>query len=471
MPRRIRLVAFLAAPLLAASVAVIDPVRAEAAPGGVVQCKTSGSVNGPCKLPDSVDVLLKGSAGSAGGAQDLAVASNFGLLLPGGNGKYQFICEEVFGGRIGDRSKVAPDGRIYVPALDGLYSSSDGCGWTQAKGPLMGQSVWDVAFDPMTSGRLWVVGGDQRQLGLSTDGGATVTTKYTFADGLRFIRVMVAPSDPRTIYLTGYKTKIPLVLAVSSDGGDTWAIDDNASTGVADANQVMDILGVAPDDPKTVYFVATNQNGDEVWKSTTSGHAPVKILTLPDEGQQYGFTFGARATDLYVGSRDPLETQGKPPATLFVSHDGGKTWTQSPSSEMGPRFRCLRWADGKLYACAGDQSNGDSFLLGASTDDGKSWTKVMGLSDLQGARKCVADRCVATASWLCESYGICDGFVRELPPPPADAAPPQGPMVSPGGGKKGCALGGPAAPGAGSTLLLLALIAGARRRRGGRTPR
>jgi hypothetical protein len=198
----------------------------------------------------------------------------------------------------------------------------------------------------------------------------------------------------------------------------------------------------------------------------------VKILTLADEGQQFGFTFGARPTDLYVGSRDPLETLGKPPATLYVSHDAGRTWTTSPSTEKGPRFRCLRWGEGKLYACAGDQSNGDSFLLGSSTDDGKNWTKVMGLSDLQGARICVADRCVATASWLCESYGICDGFVRELPPAPPDAAPPQGPIVSPGGGgKKGCALGGPVAPGAGTTLLLLALFAGARRRQGGREAR
>jgi photosystem II stability/assembly factor-like uncharacterized protein len=464
MSRRIRLVAFLA-PLLAVPFAVLDPGRLEAAPG-VVQCKTTN--NGPCKLPDSVDVLLKGGATS-----DLAVASNFGLLLPSGGGNFQFICEEVFGGKIGDRTKVAPDGRIYVPALDGLYSSADGCAWTQAQGPLMGQSVWDVAFDPMTSGRLWLIGGDPRQLGLSTDGGLTVTSKYTFPEALRFIRVTVAPSDPRTIYLAGYKTKVPLVLAVSTDGGATWAIDENASLGVADANQVVDILGVAPDDPKTVYFAATNQNGDEVWKSTTSGKAPVKILTLADEGQQFGFTFGATAADLYVGSRDPLETVGKPPATLYLSHDGGKTWTQSPSPDKGPRFRCLRWADGKLYACGGDQSNGDAFLLGASTDDGKSWTRVMGLSDLKGARKCVADRCVATASWLCESYGICDGLVREMPPLPPDAAAPQGPIVTPpaGGGKKGCTFGGPAAPGAGTTLLLLALIAGARRRRGGREPR
>jgi hypothetical protein len=461
MSRRIRPLAFLA-PLLVAHAAV-DPGLAAAAPGGVVQCKST--VNGPCKLPDSVDVLLKG------GGPALSVASNFGLLLPGSNGKFQFICEEVFGGKIGDRSKVAADGRIFVPALDGLYSSADGCSWTQAQGPLMGQSVWDVAFDPMTSGRLWVVGGDPRQLGLSTDGGLTITSKYTFPETLRFIRVMVAPSDPRTIYLSGYKTKVPLILAVSTDGGATWAIDENASGGVADANQVMDILGVAPDDPRTVYFVATNTNGDQVWKSTTSGHAPVKILTLADEGQQFGFTFGARSTDLYVGSRDPLETVGKPPATLYVSHDAGKTWTLAPSSDQGPRYRCLRWGDGKLYACAGDQNNGDTFLLGSSTDDGKSWTKVMGLSDLQGARSCVADRCVATASWLCESYGICDGFVRELPPRP-DAAPPSGPIASPGGGgKKGCAYGGPAAPGGGTALLLLASIAGVSRRRRGRRER
>jgi hypothetical protein len=444
MPRSICLAAFLAASLLAGA------GRSQAAPLPGPACKA----NGPCRLPDSVDILLKG-----GTVKDLVLASNFGLLLPSTEGHgYQFVCEEVFGGRIGDRSKVGPDGKSYVPALDGLYSSADGCAWKRADGALSGMSVYDVAFDPSVPGKLWAVGGDPRVLGVSTDGGQSLTAKLTFPEPLRYIRVVLAPSDPRIIYLAGYKTKVPLVLAVSTDGGDTFTTDENASAGMADANQVVDLLGISPSDPKTVYFVATNENGDEIWKSTAMGKAPVKILTLDAQGQQFGFTFGADAATIFVGSRDPLETVGKPPAWLYVSHNAGETWDKHPSMDNGPRFRCLRWGEGKLYACAGDQNNGDTFLVGSSTDEGKTWTPVVTLADLQGARSCVADKCVATASWLCETYGICGGLNRDGKPPKADAGVPIAPK------KKGCTFGGAGRPG-GAVALLLAGLAAVRLRR------
>jgi photosystem II stability/assembly factor-like uncharacterized protein len=445
MPGRIGLALFLAAALLGWSPSL---QAAGYAPGP--QCKA----NGPCRLPDTVDVLLRA------GAPDAVVASNFGLLLPSTSGPgYQFVCEEVFGGKIGDRSKVAPDGRVYVPALDGLYSSDDGCSWTRAKGALEGVPIWDVAFDPGTPGKVWVLGADPRLLGLSTDGGLNVTTAQSFPEGERFVRVVPAPSDPNTIYLGGYRGKVPLILGVSTDGGQHFAIDDNASEGMADANQVVDLLAVSPADPKTVYFLATSQTGDQLWKSTDKGKAPVKILTLGEEGELYGFTFGADDSTLYVGSRDPLMTAGKPPAYLYFSHDAGKTWDRRPSTDKGPRFRCLRYRDGKLFACGGDQNNGDSFLLGSSTDEGKTWTPVVTLADLQGARSCVLDKCLATASWLCESYGVCGGLNREAGTPPKR----DGGTVVEVPPKKGCAYGD-GEPSASMVILLAALLALARRR-------
>jgi hypothetical protein len=224
---------------------------------------------------------------------------------------------------------------------------------------------------------------------------------------------------------------------------------------------VVNLVAVAPDDPSTVYFSATSQTGDEIWKSTAKGKAPVKILTLALEGQQFGFTFGADASTIFVGSLDPLPTDGKPPASIYVSHDAGKTWVEHPSMATGPRYRCLQYRDGKLYACAGDTNNMDTFLVGSSTDEGRTWTPAMTLSELKGVRSCVADKCAATASWLCESYGICGGLNRENPPPRPDA----GGVVAKGG-HKGCAFGSSARPGnVGAGVLLVAGLIAIRFRR------
>src|SRR2546423_5468309 len=269
MPRRIRLAAFVAASLLG-PVARAGTGTSGEAPGP--QCKSYG----PCRLPDSVDALVGG-----GNARTPDMALNFGLLMPAMTGPgYDFVCEEIFGGRIGDRSRVGPDGRVYVPALDGVYIPADGCSWARSPGPLDGQSVWDVDFDPTVPGKIWMIGSDPRILALSLDGGKTVTVKQMFPQPLRFIRVAVAPSDSRVIYLAGYRSTIPLVLAVSTDGGETFAVNDNASMNVAKSNQVVDLLGIAPNDPKMLYFIVTNPDGDEIWKSTDSGHSLAKILTL-----------------------------------------------------------------------------------------------------------------------------------------------------------------------------------------------
>jgi hypothetical protein len=332
----------------------------------------------------------------------------------------------------------------------------------------MGKSVFDVAIDPSTPGKVWAVGGDPRVLALSTDGGATMTAVQAFPSTLTFVRIALAPSNPRIMYLAGYRANVALVLAVSEDGGATFTIDDNASAGVAGVKEVVDLVGIAPDDPRTVYLSVTNESGDQIWKSTSGGYAPVQVLTLGAQGRQWGFTFGADPSTIFVGSIDPLETAGTPPAYVYVSHDAGTTWVSHPSPATGPRYRCLHYRDGKLYACAGDTNAGDTFLAGVSTDEGRTWAPVLTMADLKGARSCVADRCLATASWLCESYGICGGLDREGPPPRLDGGGAGGSGgvvgVGGGGGKQGCAFAGGRSGGAG-LLVLLAALAGVRLRR------
>src|SRR5439155_6979274 len=112
----------------------------------------------------------------------------------------------------------------------------------------------------------------------------TFAVKYTFPPQVLFVRVAVAPSDPKVVYLTGFNgSKAPLVMGVSTDGGATWTLDETASMGFATPSQTVDFLGVSPDDANTVYVMVTSGKGDEIWKSTERGHNFVKVLTLADE--------------------------------------------------------------------------------------------------------------------------------------------------------------------------------------------
>ena len=75
-------------------------------------------------------------------------------------------------------------------------------------------------------------------------------------------------------------------------------------------------------------------------------------------------------------------------------------------------------AGGKLYACG----NGalDDFLVGVSSDEGKTWSPVARLDQVMGAMACVRARCLTTETWLCDSYGRCPPGI--VPTGPVDGA-------------------------------------------------
>ena len=422
---------------------------------------TTLACKGPCDFPDTRDVLLRP------GSSDLVVMANFGLLYPDGRvvaaGAWNFVCEENFGGKLAENFQFHPDGRIFAPSLAGLFYSADGCTWSRGGGAL-DQTVWDMAIDPTDPNRVWALAGDVRALFLSTDGGRTFARKHDFLDGHRFLRVIIAASDPKVMYLSGYRTRVPLILAVSKDGGATWTVNDAASTGIAGPGQTVNVVGVAPDDPSTLYASVLNQDGDEIWRLGGNGTMPTKVLALAGGAEIRNFTFGATARDMYIAARDPLETVGKPPAALHFSHDGGATWTVRPVGEGGPRFRCLRYREGKLYACGGDMISGDQFMVGVSSDEGMTWEPLVKLSDIKGVTACVAAPCATTAAWMCDRYSVCANVVRPdggAPPPPVDAGTPK-----PRNG--GCSFGGAGAPGLVAIFVAGAVAAMRRRRREGK---
>jgi hypothetical protein len=411
---------------------------AVAARPGAVACAT---VKGPCDFVDTEEVVLR-----PGGAE-LALSTNFGLLLPAPDGKgFEIVCEESYGGPFIRGIQMDGGGRLFVPNVDGLYVSPPGaCGFERAGGSVFGQLVYDLAVDPENApenapgkaARIWVLTGDPPALHVSLDGGRTFTQKQAFDVGFQPQRLLLAPSDAETLYVAGRTQAASLVLHVSRDGAGHFTMETG---GGFERRQHVAFLGIHPRQPQTLFIALAGQTGaDEIWRSTDGGRNWIRVLTLRGEIEAVqGFAIAPDGTALFVAGRELLPIDGDVPARLYVSRDGGGTWQEpvaSPAS--GPRYRCLGFREGKLYACAGDEK--DAFLLGVSADEGRSWTPLVTLRDVAGPKTCSAAACVATMEWLCRKYLICER--GDLP----DAA------VSPGSGGgdggaadagQGCASGG-----------------------------
>jgi MYXO-CTERM domain-containing protein len=447
----------------------------------------AGKVNGPCASPDPTAYLP--------GRPDL-VLTNFGLLFPGEQpGQWQVVCDDNFGLTPPGRIRRAPDGRIFAASNMGLYVSAGGCSWGVAAGAINGEIVFDVAFDPQRPNRVWALGKLPRVLWLSEDGGQTFVQRHAFADTLPFQRLVVAPSDGNRIYLFGRGREAMTPAAASADGGATFQTYDVALGATVPPRISFEFLAVAPDDPAVLYFLVIDPEGDQIWKSGDGGRTIAPVLTLAEKDAFGGIAFGSSASVVYVGGYDPFPLGAKPAGRLYISRNGGAGWEPPlASAPTGPRYRCLASAPGKLYACGAGEAAGDAFMVGVSTDEGRSWTPEVKMTAIYGAKSCVRSQCVRTEVWLCDTYRQCPDGPHDAGPDPIDGpadgpAPVDGPTppadagatdARPGDACTGaacaddpgcsCTLGGPPAAGGPAGLLMAAVALALRGRRRRRRP-
>src|SRR3954454_12071713 len=88
---------------------LLGTLTAPAVRAAEVRCLSRGQ----CRQPDSIAVLLQ-----PGGTETILDA-NFGLVYPSAQGGWEYTCDDIFAGRIPNRTQVASDGRTYVPSMAG----------------------------------------------------------------------------------------------------------------------------------------------------------------------------------------------------------------------------------------------------------------------------------------------------------------------------------------------------------------
>jgi MYXO-CTERM domain-containing protein len=400
---------------------------------------------------------------------ELTLVANFGLIRRDG-GALRYTCEGALGG-LAVRARRLASGEWLVGSAQGvLRHQAAGCSDQPQLVQLDGSEVVDLLVATERPDRVWALTAVPAALHRSDDGGRSFTRRFSFPAGEQPLKLAQggASGAASALYAAGEDAGGRLLLRRSDDGGDSF----QPPAGQPPAGIPRELLGVAPDQPGTVFAVLRARDGageqDEVWRTRDGGGSWQRVLALPASEGLGGFSFGSGNT-IYLGVREVLFGAAGAPARLLVSRDGGDSWQPPiPSPRNGPRFRCLAARGDRLDACAGGLPNGDDFLLGYSTDGGHKWTPVMTVDEIAGPEPCQRATCLPTSEWLCATYALCEDRPRDGGPTP-DAGP-LSPPQNDGDGGCGCTLGGSAARSTPALPLLILPILLAIRRRLSRRP-
>ena len=254
------------------------------------------------------------------------------------------------------------------------------------------------------------------------------------------------------------------VLLRSTDGAQTFAETDfpliAGDAGLLD--RAPYVSAVDPTNPDRVYVRVDNIDGSRILVSD-DGLATTRQVWQA-QGDILGFAVSPDGTTVYAGG---------PTDGLHVATSAALSFT---SQAWPGQVQCLAFQGTRLLACSDEVSG---FAIGASTDDGKTWTPMLHLSCVQGPLTCDPTSAVTTQCvplWAAQQEQLGGACVLDAG---TDAGSPAGgddgggavtPPTSKPPAKGGCSCTAPALDGGGAALgagaAIAALLAlGSRRRR------
>ncbi len=350
----------------------------------------------------------------------LRLATNFGLVLSSDDGmSWHYVCENAIIS-FANLYSQGPDDALYAVSTLGLVSSRDGgCTFTSAQGSLTLSAVDDVFADPSNGMHVLAIArviGDagtatNTRLYQSSDGGLTFGDAIYLPDaGQVMTGVEVARSDPDTIYLTMYQNGPHPYVARSDDGGGSFTVIDEISTGV----RFPRLLAVDPANPRRLFLRLGGTDGDALGISEDGGVTVSLPLVVP--GQMTAFLLRADGTIL-LGDNSGM---------AWRSTDNGATFSDWP---IGLHLRGLAERGTRLYA-VGDDVIDDAAL--SFSDDEEHFTTILHFRDILGPLQCGNVESTCAVPWLQLEPTINPNYDGGLP----DLSP----VVKMGGGGCGCGL-------------------------------
>lgn len=410
----------------------------------------------------------------------IVLTATVGLLVSDDAGEtWVWVCAAAFGADPTQEEPdavVADDGSIVLATFDGVARGEpDLCDYTFATGVARDVFVVDLERHPSDAATVFGLtssGVNPDRVIRSDDSGHTWSVVGAPIDEILTERIVVAPSDPSRVYVSGAipdPTNRRAFLLRSSDGGESFVESEIA---LLDGERLPQVVGVDPTSADRVFVRMARGSVDprpeRLLYSADGGETFTSILELQ---QLKAFAISPDGQTVWAGS---ALNDG-----LWVARAGTTSFEQVNDLEV----RCLAVHEGALYVCV-DQLTG-GFALGRSTDDGMTVEELMRFEDAQsmpeGCARCASTTTICPA-WvpdlradLLTYFGGADAGMTGLPRDaaiPAECRPDGGPM--PDGGPPppmpgGCGCSVPLAPSTATISPLVLALALLRARRGSRS--
>jgi hypothetical protein len=343
----------------------------------------------------------------------ILLRATYGILPSTDNGAtWSFLCEDALGlpaNAYEDPSiGLTQNGNLIAGLSLGLNVSTDlGCDWNCQTGPLMGQSIADIAVradDPNSVVALTstYVTSDAdttntySQVFQTTDNGAHWAAVGTPIDPTVIVETLDVPkSDPTRIYVSG--TRGFGVMRTASLFVWTTASNRWTESPIPQFDNTMEdsvyIGGVDPTNADRVYLrssglaeggesrlFVTSNGGSDAGASFTlpmSATFSVPMAGLALVGELQGFALSQDGSKVYVGTKE---------SGLWMASSSDLTFQQTNSHI---HVQCLATRGTELWACS-DAVSG--FVAGVSADDGATFTsKLCSVTGLKGLAACSAN--------------------------------------------------------------------------------
>lgn len=342
--------------------------------------------------------------------QYILLPTTFGLLISNDDGQsFHWVCEAAIGYTgIFDPDYALVNGDIYATTYEGLrVSRDDGCTWDNIGDVFADRWVGEVEGGP--DGSVWAATSsnvEDNDIYKSTDNGASFQPMGLIYKWAWWQTIRIAPSDGNRVYVSGYllpritddpgpsphlffgpcgisacTLNGPIALLYrTDDGGQHWQRLDSTDDFEFGAQPQLNLLGVDPQDPDTVYaraVAAKDLIGDKIYRSTDGGQSWQKILEVDDAAKAFLIRSNG---DVWIGTVNA----GVHYATNCDNKGPCDDWT-TPAQQ--PQMACLsERSDGTLFACGANWMP-DYFALGRSSD-GQTWDKVMRFCEIAGPLEC-----------------------------------------------------------------------------------
>ncbi len=281
---------------------------------------------------------------------------------------------------------------LFVGTRVGVWRSSDsGESWQRLESGSMPINVNSMAVDPKNINTIYA--GTWWRPYKSTDAGKTWRLiKNGMIDDSDVFAISINQENPSNLFASACSG-----IYESTNGGENWRkIQGIPST----SRRTRDIM-IHPSDPSKVYAATTegfwmSANGGKTWSMTTQRNLEINAIAVhPSKPER-----------VFIGTNNH---------GVMVSNDGGRSFAQT-NRNFTSRFTYSVTADltqpNRLYATTKNTSSSGGFVF-VSNDGGRTWTQAKGLDiNLHAAFAVLQDRQDPTKMFMGTNVGMFQSLDR-----------------------------------------------------------